>query len=111
MRARRYLYERDATVEDLASVSVKARRHGARNPYAQFRSEVTIEQVLQSRPISEPLTLMQCCPMGDGAACVIVASDAMRRKLKTPAVRIAASVLHSGQATADRKSTRLNSSH
>src|SRR3546814_3147017 len=82
MRARRYLYERDATVEDLASVSVKARRHGARNPYAQFRSEVTIEQVLQSRPISEPLTLMQCCPMGDGAACVIVASDAMRRKLK-----------------------------
>src|SRR3546814_14486781 len=38
--------------------------------------------------------------MGDGSACVIVASDAMRRKLKTPAVRIAASVLHSGQATA-----------
>src|SRR3546814_17962951 len=55
---------------------------------------------MQSRPIAEPLTLMQCCPMGDGAACVIVASDAMRRKLKTPAVRIAASVLHSGPATA-----------
>ncbi|TKR54454.1 thiolase family protein [Allopusillimonas ginsengisoli] len=100
MRAQRYLYERDATVEDLARVSVKARSHGVRNPYAQFRSEVTIEQVLQSRPISDPLTLLQCCPTGDGAACVILASEAGRRKLGTPAVRIAASVLHSGQVTA-----------
>lgn len=100
MRARRYLHERDATVEDLAQVSVKARRHGARNPYAQFRSEVTVEQVLQSRPISDPLTLMQCCPTGDGAACVILVSEAGRRKLGKPAVRIAASVLHSGQVTA-----------
>lgn len=100
MRAQRFLHERDASVEDLASVSVKARRHGARNPYAQFRSEVTIEQVLQSRPISDPLTLLQCCPTGDGAACVILASEAGRRKLGTPAVRIAASILHSGQVTA-----------
>ncbi|MDS1139775.1 thiolase family protein [Pusillimonas sp. SM2304] len=100
MRARRYLHERDATVEDLAQVSVKARRHGVRNPYAQFRSEVTVEQVLQSRPISDPLTLMQCCPTGDGAACVILVSEAGRRKLGKPAVRIAASVLHSGQVTA-----------
>lgn len=100
MRARRYLHERDAGIEDLANVSVKARRHGARNPYAQFRSEVTVEQVLQSRPIADPLTLMQCCPTGDGAACVILASESGRRKLGLPAVRIAASILHSGQVTA-----------
>src|SRR5690606_25890899 len=59
MRARRYLHERDATIEDLAHVAVKARKHGAQNPYAQFRSEVTVEQVLESRPICDPLTLMQ----------------------------------------------------
>lgn len=100
MRAQRYLHERGATTQDLARVSVKARAHGARNPYAQFRSEVTIEQVLQSRPIAEPLTLMQCCPTGDGAAAVVLVSEAMRRKLGRPAVRVAASVLHSGQVTA-----------
>jgi len=100
MRARRYLYERGATMDDLAGVSVKARRHGARNPYAQFRSEVTLDQVLQSRPIADPLTLLQCCPTGDGAACVVLVSDAVRRSLSAPSVRIAASVLHSGQVTA-----------
>lgn len=99
MRARRYLHERDATVEDLARVSVKARRHGARNPYAQFRSEVTIDEVLQSRPIADPLTLLQCCPTGDGAAAVIVTSEAAFKKLGKAGVQIAASVLHSGQAT------------
>lgn len=100
MRARRYLHERDATLEDLAQVSVKARRHGARNPYAQFRGEVTVEEVLQSRPICDPLTLMQCCPTGDGAAAVVMVSETGRRRLGTPAVRVAASVVHSGQVTA-----------
>ena len=100
MRARRYLHERGATPADLAAVSVKARRHGARNPYAQFRKQTTVEEVLQSRPIADPLTLLQCCPTGDGAAAVLLVSDAVRRRLGRPAVRIAASVLHSGQVTA-----------
>lgn len=100
MRARRYLHERGATPEDLACVSVKARRHGARNPYAQIRKETTVEEVLASRPIADPLTLLQCCPTGDGAAAVVVVSDRVRRRLGKPAVRIAASVVHSGQVTA-----------
>lgn len=100
MRARRYLHERGATASDLAAVSVKARRHGARNPYAQFRKETSIEEVLQSRPIADPLTLLQCCPTGDGAAAVIMVSEKGRRRLGQPAVRVAASVLHSGQVTA-----------
>lgn len=99
MRARRYLHERRVGPEVLAEVSVKARRHGARNPYAQFQSEVTAEQVLASRPIADPLTLFQCCPTGDGAAAVVVVSDAVRRQLAAPAVRVLASVLHSGQVT------------
>jgi acetyl-CoA acetyltransferase len=99
MRARRYLHERGARESDLAQVSVKARRHGALNPYAQFRKEVTEEEVLASRLIAEPLTLLQCCPTGDGAAAVIVVSEAMRRRLARESIRITASVLHSGEAT------------
>ncbi|SJM51140.1 thiolase family protein [Gulosibacter sp. 10] len=97
MRARRFLHERGAEVEDLAMVSVKSRRHGALNPYAQYRSEVTVEEVLASRPIAEPLTLMQCCPTGDGAAAVVVMSDSARARLGLRGMRVAATVIHSGQ--------------
>lgn len=96
MRARRYLYERNVGPEVLASVSVKSRRHASLNPYAQYRDETTVEQVLKSRPIADPLTLLQCCPTGDGAAAVLVVSDKVRRRLQAPAVRISASILHSG---------------
>jgi len=99
MRARRYLAEREGTPEDLADVSVKNRKHGAANPYAHFRSEVTREEVLESRMIADPLTLFQCCPTGDGAAVVLVVSDRVRRRLREPAIKIRASVLHSGEPT------------
>jgi benzoylsuccinyl-CoA thiolase BbsB subunit len=98
MRATRYLYETDATIEDLARVSVKARKHGALNPFAQFRREVTVEQVLAARPVADPLTLLMCCPTGDGAAVVVLASQRARNCLGAPrGLRVAASVLHSGQ--------------
>ncbi len=99
MRAGRYLHERGEGPEVLADVSRKARRHGAANPFAQYRSEVTRDEVLAARPIADPLTLLMCCPTGDGAAAVIVASDAKRRQLGLPGARVTASVLHSGKAT------------
>lgn len=97
MRARRFMHERGASLSDLAAVSVKNRRHGSINPYAQFTSEVTEEQVLAARPVADPLTLLQCCPTGDGAAAAVVVSETVRRRLGGPAVRILASVLHSGE--------------
>lgn len=97
LRARRFMFERDASAEDLALVSVKNRRHGSRNLYAQFHSEVTVEEVLASRPIADPLTLLQCCPTGDGSAAVVVVSEKIRRRLGGPAVQVLASSLHSGQ--------------
>lgn len=100
MRARRYLHERGATTSDLANVAVKARRHGACNPFAQFQTEVSTDEVLASRAICTPLTLLQCCPTGDGAAAVIVVSESARKRLGMPAIKISASILHSGQATA-----------
>lgn len=97
MRAQRYLHETDATIEDLARVSVKARAHGNMNPFAQMRKEVTVEQVLEARPVADPFTLLMCCPTGDGAAAVVVVSDRVRKRLGVPAIAVRASVLHSGE--------------
>lgn len=75
MRGTRFLHERDATPADLAAVAVKNRRHGSLNDYAQQRSETTVEEVLASRMIADPLTLLQCCPSQvDGAAAVVLST-------------------------------------
>lgn len=97
MRAQRYLHEHGHSVQDLAAVAVKSRRHGALTPYAQFRTATTVEEVLASRPIADPLTLMQCCPAGDGAAAVVIGpADAAPRGAHRP-VRVLGSHLASGR--------------
>lgn len=95
MRARRYLYEHDLAPADLAAVAVKNRAHGARNPYAQLRSTTSVEEVLASRPVASPLTLLQCCRNADGAAALVVTATPQR--FSAPPVRVRASVLHSGR--------------
>ena len=57
---------------DFASVVVKNRRHATGNPGAQYRKEMTVEEVLGSRMISEPLPLPMCSPIGDGAAALVL---------------------------------------
>jgi acetyl-CoA acetyltransferase len=97
LRAQRYLYETGATVEDLALVTVKNRRHATHNPYAWKKGKITVEEVLASRMISTPFTLDQCCAMTDGAGAVIVASEKIVRKLGiSRPVKIAASAVVSG---------------
>jgi benzoylsuccinyl-CoA thiolase BbsB subunit len=97
MRAQRYLVDYDATPEDLAAVCVKNRRHAIDNPYAQFRKATSIEEVLASRMVANPLTLLQCCARADGAAAVVVASEAVARRSARAPVRIVASELCSGR--------------
>jgi acetyl-CoA acyltransferase len=70
--ARRYMERSGATERDFAHVAVKNHHHGALNPHAQYRDEVTVEEVLASRPISGPLRLLMCSPLGDGAAAVVL---------------------------------------
>ena len=60
------------SAETFAKISVKARRHAANNPYAVFRDQVTVEQVLASPTISDPLTRLMCCPPTCGAAAAVV---------------------------------------
>jgi acetyl-CoA acetyltransferase len=96
MRGTRYLHERSEGPELLARVAVKNRAHGAHNPFAQQRTAVSLEDVLQSRPIAEPLTLLQCCPsMVDGAAAVVLTTN--RSSLSRPSVRIMGSAVQSGR--------------
>jgi acetyl-CoA acetyltransferase len=94
MRGTRFLHERDASPADLAAVAVKNRRHGALNEFAQQRSETTVDEVLASRMIADPLTLLQCCPSQvDGAAAVLLSS---RRPSQARPVKVLSSVVVSG---------------
>jgi acetyl-CoA acetyltransferase len=88
-RARRRIEQQGWEPADFANVVVKNRRHAVHNPGAQFREEMTIEQVLGSRMISEPLTLPMCSPIGDGAAALIL-TGAARRGQKAIHVRASA---------------------
>lgn len=95
MRATRYMHEHGMQVATLADNAVKNRQHGPLNPIATFCKATTREEVLASRQIAEPLTLLQCCPaVVDGAAAVVL-STKPSKGLAAP-VRVLASVVQSG---------------
>ena len=99
LRMRRYMEETGAPATAFAQVSVKARQNAALNPYAHRKDTYSLEEVLQSRLIADPLTLYQCCPTSEGAAAaVLCAADALDQHgiNKSRSVRIAAAVLRSG---------------
>lgn len=89
--ARAHMQRYGTTREQLAAVAVKNHRNGAKNPNAQFRSEVTMEQVMNSTMVADPLRLLDCSPVSDGAAAVIVASMDVAKKLNKNPIRVAAS--------------------
>jgi acetyl-CoA acetyltransferase len=97
MRAQRYMHDYGVSLKDVAGVSVKNRRNGALNPDAQMRKEVSVEEVLSSRMIADPFTLLQCCPTGDGAAAIILASNTVAKQLRSDAIEVRASHLTSGR--------------
>jgi acetyl-CoA acyltransferase len=84
------------TVEQIGAAAVKARRHGALNPNAQFQSEVTLAEVLDSSSIVPPLTRLMCSSFTDGAAAVVLTLETRNR-----APRIRASTVRSGNGDLD----------
>jgi acetyl-CoA acetyltransferase len=101
---RQYMSQSGATAEDFARIAVKNQGNGKLNPKAQYGGDVTVEEVLASREISAPLTLLMCSPIGDGSAAVVVASEDAVRRLGADAVRVASTVLLSGRdRTADEE--------
>lgn len=96
MRTQRYLIESGADISDIAAVSVKNRGNGARNPRAHFQKPVTVDQVLESMPVADPITLLQSCANSDGAAAVVLCSEAFAKTLGRPSAIIRASIVRSG---------------
>jgi benzoylsuccinyl-CoA thiolase BbsB subunit len=75
LAARRHMHDFGTPTEAFAQIAVKSRHHASLNPNARFRERVTLEEVLLSRPIADPITLLQCCRNGSGAAAVVLASE------------------------------------
>jgi acetyl-CoA C-acetyltransferase len=73
MIARRHMYQYGTTREQMAAVAVKNHANGAKNPLAHMRKVITMEQALNGKPISEPLTVYDCSLISDGAAAVLIA--------------------------------------
>ncbi|WP_092002621.1 thiolase family protein [Polaromonas sp. OV174] len=93
--AHAYMRERGATAAEMAGVAVKNHGNAALNPFAQFRKPRTLEQVLASPWVAGELTVQQCCPVGEGAAAVLLVSGQAIRRLGLDArrcVRVRASV-------------------
>lgn len=104
--ANEYMNRYGVSAEQVAQVAVKNNRNGAHNPFAQRQRAVTLEEVMAGPAISGTLTRLQCCPVGEGAAAVIVASDDAIEKLKinrARAVRAIASVSRSERVYRDAK--------
>jgi acetyl-CoA acetyltransferase len=78
--ARAHMDKHGTTEEQMAHVAVKNHRHGALNPKAQFRKEITVDMVLNSAYVADPLKLLDCCPFTDGGAALILAAEEVARK-------------------------------
>jgi acetyl-CoA acetyltransferase len=80
--ARAHMDKYGTTEEQMAHVAVKNHRHGALNPKAQFRKEITLDTVLKSAYVADPLKLFDCCPFTDGGAALVLASEEVARRHK-----------------------------
>ena len=90
---RQRMEEYGTTEEQLARVAVKAHKISVHNPYARFRKEFTLEEVLGSALVSHPLRLYEICPVSDGAAAAVICSAEKARQLTTHPVWVAGSAV------------------
>jgi acetyl-CoA acetyltransferase len=95
MRVRGHMERYGITREQLAKVAVKNHDHGALNPHSQYRNRVTVEEVLNSRMIADPITLQMTCPLGDGGAALLIGTKEMALRMGKKPVKIGSSVLGS----------------
>ena len=86
--ARAHMSRYGTTEEQMAAVAVKNHKHGTLNPKAQFQKEITLEQVLGSARVADPLKLYDCCPFTDGGAAVVLASEEVARKARISGIVI-----------------------
>ncbi len=102
MRAKRHMMEFGTTLEQMAMVAIKNRKHGSLNPRAHYRDLINIEDVRSSPMLCDPLTLFDSCPTTDGAAAAILCTEEMARRIGAKSIHVAAAVLKSGTYEHDR---------
>jgi acetyl-CoA C-acetyltransferase len=89
--ARRHMHEFGTTREQLARVAVQMHENGSKNPRAHYRNKLTLEQVVGAGEVAEPLGMLDCAPLSDGAAAVVLGPLEVARKYTDTPIRIAAS--------------------
>ena len=114
LMARRYMHEFGATEEMMASVAVKNHENGSMNPYAQFQNKITLEMVMKSKYVADPLKVFDCSPITDGAAAVILAPLDIAKKYSEQPIEISACAqasdtlaLHSREKLTELKATKI----
>jgi acetyl-CoA acyltransferase len=103
--ARNHMQKYGTTKEQFGRVAVKNHYHGSLNPHAQYRERYTLEEILSSPLVAEPLTRLMCSPIGDGAAALVVTTAEKARQYTTKPVLVRASVLGSGKDLAPDEPT------
>lgn len=88
LMARYYMQKYDTSPEDIAQFPVLCHRHGANNPFAQFQSPITVDAVLKSPMVADPLHLLECSGMGDGAAAVLLCPMEEARKITDTPIEV-----------------------
>jgi len=92
--AKAYMQKYGLTREELALIPVKNHENGINNPYAQFNTRITVENVINSTLVADPLRVLDCSPITDGAAATILVSEKIAKKFENPIW-----ILGSGQAS------------
>lgn len=89
MVARRHMHEFGTTAEQMAWVKVAASHHAQHNPHAKLRNVVTVDDVLDSPMVADPLHRLDCCVMTDGGGAIVLVREEIARTLTRPRVRVA----------------------
>jgi acetyl-CoA acetyltransferase len=81
MAAQRHMYQYGTKPEQLASIAVQTREHAGRNPHAMYRDQITVDDVLSSKLVADPLHKLDCCVISDGGCCIILTTEERARDL------------------------------
>jgi len=103
LHATAHMKKYGTTEEDLAKVAVKNHKYGSMNPYAHFQKPMKVEDVLSSRVIAWPLKIFDCCPVSDGAAAVVLASENRAKDLSDTPIWIKGLGISSGTANISKR--------
>lgn len=95
MRFRSYMAKYGITREQLARVAEKNHLHGSLNPHSQYQKPYSVAEILESREVADPITLLMTCPLGDGAAAVLIGTREMAQRMGKRPVQVASSMLGS----------------